>query len=250
MPPTKHSRTVATAPYQTMDFFKLLQSLEDLVFEVALWIILLPRTLFAVIFTPVTLANHFDDLQATPAAERNDLYVSPILFWVLLAPSSLIIAIARLDEKAIKIYGENWQERLAVGTLMLLGPPLGFALGTILARREDVSRKSLRRHFSLQCYFHAPVSVILVVAIALMENIKPRLGEDAASAIVSPLIFLPGAWFLITQYRVSRRDFQPLRATGSVALGCGLGFVVFLATDFMIGIVLFLIGRAPDLFKV
>src|SRR5690348_15712003 len=114
-----------------MDLLKLLNSLEDLVVEVALWFILLPRTLFASIFMPVTLAKYFDRLQETKIEDRDDEYLSPVLFWVLLAPAPLVLSLARTDKEALALYGDKWEERLLTAVLMLLGPPLGFALAAV-----------------------------------------------------------------------------------------------------------------------
>lgn len=218
-----------------MDLLKLLSSLEDVVVEIALWLILLPRTLFAVIFTPVKLANYFDRIQTIPPAERNDEYLSPVLFWILLAPVSLLILMARTEKEAFAVYGADWTERMATASLMWLGLPLGFALASVLMRREGISRNSLRRYFALQCYFHAPMAVL----IALGNYLGVLWGETAAGALCVPFV----VWFVVTEYRVAKRDTEWRRAGGSVALGCGLGCLIFVVVAMAIMLLFFLIGR-------
>ena len=218
-----------------MDLLKLLSSLEDLVVEIALWFILLPRTLFCAMVTPVKLAKYFDRMQAIPPKERNDEYLSPVLFWILLASVSLIIVIARTDKVVLALYGSDWAERIATATLMLLGPPLGFALASVLVLREGISRNSLRRHFALQCYFHGPMAVLFV----LFSFVLTRFGEKLAGALFLPAM----VWFFITEYRVARRETEWSRAGGSVALGCGFGLVLMFAIGLAIWLLFFLIGR-------
>ena len=229
-----------------MGILKLLSSLEDLVVEIALWFILLPRTLFAAIFTPVKLARYFDLTQTIPPKDRDDKYLSPVLFWILVAPASLIIVLARGDKGALAMYGDSWEERLATAILMLLGPPLGFALASVLVRREGVSRNSLRRHFALQCYFHAPMTTLIVFVLVIINYVKTSFNNAEAGDTVGAALTLPIlAWFCITEYRVARRETEPGRAGGSVALGCGLGLSLMVAIALAIWLLFFLIGRTP-----
>ena len=229
-----------------MDLLKLLNSLEDLVVEVALWFILLPRTLFAAVFTPVKLAKYFDHMQTISPEERNDEYLSPVLFWILVAPASWMIALARMDKEALALYGDAWEERLATAVLMLLGPPLGFALAAVLVRREGVSRNSLRRHFALQCYFHAPMVVLFVLLLGINKYVEMRFSNaEVSSTVLGGLILPVIAWFLVTEFRVAMRETDPGRAGGSVALGCCLGLPLMFALALAITLLFFLIGRTP-----
>lgn len=229
-----------------MDLLKLLNSLEDLVVEVALWLVLLPRTLFAAIFRPVTLASYFDQMQPIPVEERDDKYLSPVLFWILIAPVSLILTLAGADKEAFALYGDGWQERLTTAVLMLLGPPVGFALASLLIRREAVTKKSLGRHFALQCYYHAPMALLVVLAVIVdFEFLESRFGEEVSNAVAMVVSLPMLAWFVITQYRVARREIEPAKAAGVTALGCGFGLVLMIAIALAIMLVFFLIGRTP-----
>jgi hypothetical protein len=222
-----------------MDLLKLLRSLEDLVVEIALWIILLPRTLFSVIVNPVKLARYFDRIQDTDAKERDDEYLSPVLFWLIFGPVSLIICFTQLDQRALALYGASAGERVLTASLMLLGPPLGFALASVLLRHEPVSRRSLGRQFALQCYFHAPIAFLLVVYGALAT----RFGEDVGGAIGTGIMVVGLVWFVIAEFRVARRESEVGRAVSAVALGCSFGCLLFFLVGFAIMFALFLSGR-------
>ncbi len=222
-----------------MDFLKLLSSLEELVIEVALWIILLPRTLFSVIFTPVKLARYFDRTHAIPLKERDDEYLSPVLFWLILGPVSLIIIFMLQDQKALALYGASASERIVIAALMLLGPPLGFALASVVVRRESVSRRSLGRQFALQCYFNAPMAFLFVISLPFQKRFEDTLVGAAATGIV----IIGGVWLLITEFRVARRESEVERAVVSAALGCGFALLLFFLIGFTIMFALFLGGR-------
>lgn len=228
-----------------MDLLKLLNSLEDLVVEVALWLILLPRTLFAAIFTPVTLANNYDLMQKIPLEERDDKYLSPVLFWILIAPVSLILTLAGMDKEALAIYGDGWQERMTTAVLMLLGPPLGFAITPLLVRREAVTKKSLGRHFALQCYFHAPMALVFILSMIVNRLFVARFGEEVGETLLGVVFFPAIVWLVVTEYRVARRESETGWAVGSTALGCGFASLLMFAIACAIMLVFFLIGRTP-----
>jgi hypothetical protein len=223
-----------------MNFLKLLSSLEELVVEVALWIVLLPRTLFSAIFTPVKLARYFDRTHDIPLKERDDEYLSPVLFWLLLGPVSLIVLFMLQDQTALAIYGADANERILIAALMLIGPPLGFALASVVVRRESVSRRSLGRQFALQCYFNAPVAFLFITIFLPFQ--KQFEGTLVGGALTS-IVFLAWMWLLITEFRVARRESEVERAVVSAAMGCGFALLLLLLIGFAVMFALLLGGR-------
>jgi hypothetical protein len=71
---------------------KLLKTLEGAVFEVALWVLLLPKTLWQVLRHPVWVLDYTAAEFAKPEAERFDDYLSPVSFWLLIAVASYLWA--------------------------------------------------------------------------------------------------------------------------------------------------------------
>ncbi len=220
-----------------MDLLKLISSLEELIVEIALWIILLPRTLWSAIVTPVKLARYFDQTQEIPEKERDEKYLSPVLFWLLIAPTSLIIWLMRQDQEALKFYGAQPKEQFGTAAFMLLGFPLSFAAVTTWFRGESLSKRTLGREFALQCYFNAPMSALFMLSLAL----EPQLGHN-----VSTMLFgISLAWFCITEVRIAKRDGAVRHPIVLVALGYGFaGFLMF-AITLAIECALVLSGRLP-----
>src|SRR6266516_406504 len=222
-----------------MDLVKLLRSLEELTVEIALWIIFLPRTFWAVIVTPVSLAQYFDRIQATPEKERDEQYLSPVLFWLLLAPVSLVAMLMKQDEKTLSLYGASFSERLATAVFMLMGIPLGFALVSTWFRCESISKNHLGREFALQCYYNAPLALSLVICIGAQK----RFGEDVATIPFA----IAMVWFLITEVRVARRNSSIANSIGMAGLGCLAGAILMFAVGFVVACVFLLIGRLTTL---
>jgi len=70
---------------KAVDPQKLVKSLEGAVFELALWVLLLPKTLLRVLRHPVWVLDYTTAEFLKPEAERFDDYVSPVSFWLLVA---------------------------------------------------------------------------------------------------------------------------------------------------------------------
>jgi hypothetical protein len=68
-----------------MDVLKVLESLEELLYRLALWVVLGPKTLFTVIWSPGSINRYVADQLAKNADERFTDRLSPVLFWVLTA---------------------------------------------------------------------------------------------------------------------------------------------------------------------
>jgi len=68
-----------------MDPRQLLKTLEGAVFEMALWVLLLPKTLVQVLRRPIWVLDYTTAEMAKPESERFDDYLSPVSFWLLVA---------------------------------------------------------------------------------------------------------------------------------------------------------------------
>ena len=82
-----------------MDFAKLLKSVEDAVYEVMVWLLLLPKTLIRVTFRPKWAMKYIDEEWLKKPDERFDEYLSPVMLWLLSAvfPLTTIFILAGPD---------------------------------------------------------------------------------------------------------------------------------------------------------
>lgn len=185
------------------------------------------------------LAKYFDRTYDIPLKERDDHYLSPVLFWIILGPLSLILMFMWQDQRALALYGANLNQRIATAILMMLGPPLGFALASVLVRRESITRRSLGRQFALQCYFHGPMTFLF----ATVMPFAMRHEDTVLGNALLTLVLLGWIALLITEFRVAQRESEVGRAAASAALGCGFAMVLFFLIGLAVGLVLFLSGR-------
>src|SRR5687768_12810181 len=68
-----------------MDFVKIVQSLQDLVFEIVVWVLLLPKTFFRATFRPDLMVKYVNSEWEKDPEKQFDDYVPPVLFYLMLA---------------------------------------------------------------------------------------------------------------------------------------------------------------------
>src|SRR5579864_6553655 len=76
-----------------MDVLKLLESLEEFLYRLALWVILGPKTLFFIFRSPAAINRYVTDELGKSVDERFKDLLSPVLFWVLAALMPYIMLI-------------------------------------------------------------------------------------------------------------------------------------------------------------
>jgi hypothetical protein len=155
-----------------MEIIKLLQSLEDLIYQAALWIILIPKTFVKVVRQPRWCQSYVAAELAKDPSRRFDEYMSPILFWITTAvvPYLLVIDYLRSvsqsrvaqETEFSQFIGFPWATRLLVVAMFASGGPLGFSVLIEKAKHTVVGRESLRRTFYTQCFCFAPATFFLI----------------------------------------------------------------------------------------
>ena len=154
-----------------MDFFNLLRSAEELLFEVTMWIVLFPRTLWRSLRRPLLLAKRVDIELGQEGTRRFDDMVSP--------PICLLLSLAlgnTLSPKGDTVEGasalgewvaQSFYNELMFSAIFVASLPLMFSW--LLLRRQDrvFNRDNVRRPFYLQAYLVSPMAVALTPAISL-----------------------------------------------------------------------------------
>jgi hypothetical protein len=160
-----------------MDFVKLIQSLQELVFEIVVWILLLPKTLFRALVRPDLMVKYVNsELQKEPEKQFDDL-VSPVLFYLLLA--------------VIPAAFYTWTGQETTGQVGPLSPltennVLASAITTSISlliylvwieglNRRPLRRSGLRRLFFIQCYLVTPAQLIYTLLLTSLGTMNPIL---------------------------------------------------------------------------
>jgi hypothetical protein len=155
-----------------MDILKILQSVEDLIYQVALWIVFIPKTFVKVVRQPRWCHSYVAAELGKDAGQRFDAYMSPILFWITtgIIPYLLVIdylrsvSRSRVAQEAefSQFLAFPWATRLLVVAVFALGGPLGFSLLIQKAKRTPIGRETFRRTFYTQCYAFTPATFVLL----------------------------------------------------------------------------------------
>ena len=101
-----------------MDILKLMESIEELLYRIALWIVLLPRTIWFILSRPNQVFPYVAaELEKEPG-KRFEEFMSPVLFWVLaaLVPHMMLLDLLAglADSRVASPYGSILCTRLGL----------------------------------------------------------------------------------------------------------------------------------------
>src|SRR5262245_8100795 len=212
-----------------MDPRQLLKTLEGAVFEMALWVLLLPKTLFRVLRRPVWVLDYTTAEMAKPESERFDDYLSPVSFWLLVAVGPYLWATEtiRRHYNLPAASGDAMSHlsilnRYMICALLLVAAPLTVAVIFSLIRGHGVTRRVLLPHFAAQCYLQSPALLaVMPIAVGLLFVPRADLVEHLrGSAVVVGIGALAVLWLVIAETRYLMRD---LKTSATRALGITVG---------------------------
>jgi hypothetical protein len=195
-----------------MDFFKIIRSLEELLYETITWLIFYPLTLWRCITRPEALmAYTTEELREEGDGRFSDL-MSPPLFLMLsvLIAHGLEMLLRLKPEEADATMGEmgrmiveSEQNLLLYRSFLFALFPLVTAAGILRRKKLPLDRVSMRGPFFQQCYFAAPYGLAVSSASALLRD--PRILTD----MIGAALFVVGTgWYLWVQSRWVHRELE------------------------------------------
>ena len=148
-----------------MDFAKLFKSVEDAVYEVMVWLLLLPKTLIQTAVRPKWAMEYIDEEWEKKPDERFDEYLSPVMLWLLSAVIPLTIAfiISRPDIESAQDFLKALSNDIYSTTLYMMLVPFVYIVGVEWLNKTPVRRSSLKISFYRHCYALAPAQVLTVL---------------------------------------------------------------------------------------
>ena len=156
-----------------MTQLKILQALEDAIFEIMAWIMLLPKTFIRVIFTPINAINYVNDEWGKKPEDRFDEFISPIFFWIIVAVLPLTYIL--LSEKDFQqggilvVFLEN-KIFLGAGIASLL--LFIYLMWIELINNRPIRKSALKRMFYVQCYITSPAVLIITLVLRLTTTVQ------------------------------------------------------------------------------
>lgn len=158
-----------------MDFYKLLQSAEEFLFEIMMWVLLFPRTLRVIFTRPGTLPAYIhQELREKDHLRFDDLISPPICLFIAVALGGVFDSSGDESMKVLNTLGQwltgNYYNNVMASAVVFAIPPLFITKGVMAARREPLQRDSYREPFYFQAFLACPLA-LLVPAFIYMANI-------------------------------------------------------------------------------
>lgn len=150
-----------------MNFFNLLKSLDELLYEVMSWLIFYPVTLWRALVRPLKMMDYSDIEQHDPAERQYTDSLNPPLFLLLtliLGHGIELALVGQAEEVGSKvglsalISDDSSLILLRTATFSLF--PLVLAARLVRALGKPLDRDTLRAPFYAQCYVAAPFALM------------------------------------------------------------------------------------------
>ncbi len=189
-----------------MDFMRLLQSLEELLYELVSWIVFYPVTLWRVLTRPQEMMRYADNELGDTLEERYKDTLSPPLFLLLtlLFSHALELAlIAHRDDGLLPEVMRNDTNLLLFRAFLFGIFPLLMAVRLLRRAGAPLDRDTLKPPFYSQCYVAAPFAFGLGAGL----NVA-RAGHHEMILLGSVIVGLSLLWYFIVEVRWFRRDLQ------------------------------------------
>lgn len=144
-----------------MDFSKTLKSIEDVVYEVMVWILFLPKTLFRVTFQPKWGMDYILE-EFNPKKEpddRFDEYLSPVLLWLIttVIPFSLVLVFSGELKEGESVFAKAVSsDNFLKSALYMMIVPFVYIVSIEMKNKQSIRRSSLKRAFYKHCYALTP----------------------------------------------------------------------------------------------
>lgn len=226
-----------------MNFSQLLNSIDELLYEIMSWLVFYPVTLWRILTRPLSTMEYADDeLGQSEEEQYTDALSPPLLLLIsllishmlelaLLGDSSLVGArhgIAALidDDTSLLIL------RLIVFSLF----PIVFATRMVMLQRRPLTRDTLRQPFYSQCYAAAPFALLISLAATLNGYRADGYLAEWAPLVAVTCMTVAVVWYLILQTRWFARmaGIGIVRAAGQALLAMFVSLVLLILVAAMI----------------
>lgn len=188
-----------------MNFFNLLQSLDELLYEVMSWLVFYPITLWRTLVRPLKMMDYSDVEQGDASDQQYTDTLSPPLFLLL----SLILVhaaeIALIGNDAVVASKVGLSALVSTNTDLIILRIVSYSLFPVMmatrmvrAQTLQVNRDTLRAPFYSQCYVAAVLAMMLGSAVILIKLAHDWSVLAGGALVLFALLwfgFLQTAWF-------------------------------------------------------
>ena len=153
--------------------FKILQALEDAIFEIMAWIMLLPKTLAQIIVAPARAIRYVNNEWEKKPEDRFDEFLSPIFFWIIVAVLPLTYTL--LTEKELQqggILAVFLESKVLLAAGVASFPLLIYLTWIELLNNRPIRKSAPQRMFYIQCYITSPAVLIITLVVRLTTSVQ------------------------------------------------------------------------------
>lgn len=153
-----------------MDLLKLIQSLQELIYELVVWALLLPKTLLRAVFRPDLTVKYVNGEWKKEPEEQFDEYLAPAAFFIIVAvlPAA---AIAVMSGTSIAVAPAVTEADLFYSVLVMLITMLIYLAWIEWLNKRPLKRSGLKRLFYIQCYLVSSAQLVYTLLLLFALNL-------------------------------------------------------------------------------
>ena len=188
-----------------MDFLKLIQSLDELLYEIMAWLIFYPVTLWRALTKPLKMMDYSEAELGDPAERQYSDTLSPPLFLLLTIALTHAAELSLVGQDQLVISRTGLSAFVSDDSSLILVRvaffsifPLIMAARMVRARHVKLDRGPLKPPFYSQCYVTAPFAMMISGASILIRMGRIELEVAGLALLVFSLLWfgtLQILWF-------------------------------------------------------
>jgi hypothetical protein len=180
-----------------MDILRLFQHINDIVFEVLLWLVFLPKTMYTIVTRPGWISPYIQNELQKEEKHQFEENLSPVIlmFFAAVMPFTLMSS---------KLYKDVGNPNLHIELIAPIISALIFVLPLFLATfkhlflRLPLNKSELKKSFYIQCYCMGPSYLFSnVSALILFRSADKLSGGLTIFLALMPLAMI--IWYLIAE---------------------------------------------------
>jgi len=222
-----------------MNFMQLLQSLDDLLYEIMSWLVFFPITLWRTIWRPLQMMAYADsELEDRPDEQYQDTLTPPLFLLLSLLISHMLelglsgqVNPIVASQTGLAAYIDTDTKLLLLRMVLFSIIPLVLAAASLRGRRLAITRDSLRAPFYAQCYPAGAFALAIGIGTLLAHDHTGTLfvvGATLLTVSLAMYFFVQVVWF----HRGLRRGRLTAAAYAALSIIGGVVLAIFLALLF------------------
>lgn len=144
-----------------MIFIGIIQSLQDFIFEILVWIVFLPKTLLQVVFKPGQVVKYVNEETEKTTDKQYDEYLHPAFFFL----AAVIFRIAFRSPRDFA--GDLTEEAILKYVVQDLIIFMFYLVWMEWLNKRPLKRSTLKRLFHIQCYILGSVQFLETLLLSL-----------------------------------------------------------------------------------